>query len=79
MASLLNYTAHRWEELTVFHNELFLRYSAFDIDDNISPDNSVSRIGSSRLTSSSARMNELAAQKKRALLQQQLHDAEAEA
>ena len=72
MASLLNYTAYQREELTAFHNKILLHYSVSATDDGISPEDSVSRIGPSQLSNSSA-------QKKRVLLQQQLRDAETEA
>ena len=79
-SSLFNYAEHLHEDLTVFHNELFQLYNAADLNDDISLDDSVLRISSSRFTnSSSACLLELAAQKKRALLQQQLRDAETEA
>ena len=47
VASLLNYTVHQQEELTAFHNEMFPRYSISTIDDEILPEDSVPRIGSS--------------------------------
>ena len=79
VASVFNFSANQWYELTVLHNKLFPRYSTVEIDDGISPNDSVSNIASSRLNGASARVHKLAAQRKRALLQQKLRDAVAEA
>ena len=72
------YSVRQRTELMGFHDSMFPRYSVFALDDEISHDDSVSRIGSSQISGSLAHLAELATQKKYAVLQQQLHEAEAE-
>ena len=81
VTSLLAYTARRRAELMTLHARLFPSDSdpPLALIDKITTGGSIARIGSLQISGSSARLAELAAQKKRAILQQQLHKVEAQA